>query len=84
MPRFYFHLAEDAAVLTDQEGLALPDRTAAREIAIYQIRAIVAQEIRETGQLWLSRHIDIADDDGAIFDRVVFGEAVSAIDMARI
>lgn len=76
MARYYFHLTEDQRTLADEEGLTLPDAAAARAAAIYQIRSIVAQETRETGRIWLARHIDVADDCGAVIEHVRFVDAL--------
>lgn len=74
--KYFFHLTERERMIADEEGLTLSGDEAARAEAIKQIRSIVAEETRETGVIWLSRHIDVADGKGTIVARVGFGDAL--------
>lgn len=56
--------------------MLLSDDGTAHGEALRQIRAIVAQETRETGHIWLARHIDVVDRRGALVSRIAFGEAL--------
>jgi hypothetical protein len=72
--RFYFHLFNDETCL-DQEGLELPDAEAARGMAVKEARVLMAEEVKK-GEIVLSHHIAVEDEDGASVCNVTFGEAV--------
>ena len=74
MPRFYFHVFNDETCL-DQEGLELPDAGAARSMAVKEARVLMAEAIKK-GEIVLSHHIAVEDEDGASVCNVTFGEAV--------
>jgi len=76
MARYFFHLTEDDRILADEEGMVLSDDSTAWTEAVRQIRSIVAQETRETGHIWLTRHIDVVNRRGAVVARVAFGDAL--------
>ena len=74
MPRYYFHLFNDAQV-PDPEGIDLPDATVALERAVSAARAMAAESVRE-GRLILSHRIEISDETGASVGVVHFGDVV--------
>ena len=41
MPHYFFHLSFGQCVLTDEEGVELPSRTAARNEALAVVRELV-------------------------------------------
>jgi hypothetical protein len=53
------------------------------EAAIARIRTdvwkMVGQEVIETGELHLARHIEIADEDGRVINAVRFGDTIRVI-----
>jgi hypothetical protein len=76
MLRYHFNLHECGSVLSDEEGLVLPDDEAARKNAINEARSIMAAEVR-SGKLCLSCCIDIRREDGEPVASVLFKDAVS-------
>ncbi|HYJ30590.1 MAG TPA: hypothetical protein VEW25_09650 [Allosphingosinicella sp.] len=75
MPRYFFHLRNDVST-DDEEGLEVPDLVGARDYAIFNARAIAAENVHK-GHLDLSHRIEIGDETGAIVDTVTFRDAVS-------
>ena len=75
MPRFYFHLYDNLDVL-DDEGIELPDLEAARSHAVRCARVTFAETVKDEGRVVLHHRIDIADEEGAVFEAVRFGDAV--------
>ena len=74
MPRFFFHLHNDADV-TDEGGEVLPDLEAARAHAIRMVRFEASEGARE-GRVVLSHRIDVEDGNGAVMATVYFRDAV--------
>lgn len=74
MPRYFFHIYNDATSL-DDEGQELPDLAAARAHAIQGARALMSDTLKD-GRIDLSHHIEIADERGELLLDVTFGEAV--------
>lgn len=62
MPRYFFHLYDDMAVV-DDEGTELPDVEAARRHAIVSARDMACQEVKD-GKLVLWHRIEVEDEDG--------------------
>lgn len=77
MPRFFFHLDDSAGVTDDTEGCSLADNDAALARARRVIREMIAQEVRETGDIRLDRAIDIVRSDRDVNVRLRFADAVS-------
>ena len=75
MPRYYFHLWNGIGSVPDEEGEEIHDLLAARFRAIENIRSILKGDIDE-GLIDLTGHIDIADEAGAVLERVHFAQAV--------
>ena len=63
MPRFYFHLF-NAVNVHDDVGRELPSLDAAKAEATQACRALMAEDVRDEGQITLSHRIDIHGDDG--------------------
>jgi hypothetical protein len=76
MPRFYFHLHNDADV-SDESGNELPDLEAARAHAVSMARFEVSEAAKRDGRIVLSHHIDVEDENGAALATVSFGDAVN-------
>jgi hypothetical protein len=62
MPLYYFHLSFGERMLPDEEGVALPNRAAAREEALAVIQDL---SDREHGRRWASWFIDVTDEQGS-------------------
>jgi hypothetical protein len=81
MPRFYFHVHNDYDA-EDQEGMELPDLTAARTFAVESARDLVCESVSK-GHLNLDHRIDIADEDGTVLQSVTFREAFTITGQAQ-
>jgi hypothetical protein len=77
MPRFYFHLVEEA-IVQDNEGADLPDEAAARQRALASARDVVAEDARN-GLLNLLPRIDVTDEEGNLVFSLGFHEAFTII-----
>lgn len=62
MPRFYFHLFDDAVVF-DGEGVELPDVATARQVALEAAREVLAAEMIEEGTITLRHRIEVEDEE---------------------
>ena len=60
MPRFFFNVYDDAAVI-DEVGLDLPDLAAARQAAVEEARAVISEEVRN-GRIDLAHRIEVEDE----------------------
>ena len=63
MPRFFFHLFNKVNV-RDDDGRELPSLDAAKAEATQACRVIMAEDVRNDGQITLSHRIEIHGDDG--------------------
>jgi hypothetical protein len=77
MPRFYFHLYNDANV-SDDGGKELPDLEAAKAHAISMARFELS-EAAKLGRIVLSHHIDVEDEHGTVLATVPFRDAVQVM-----
>ena len=75
VPRFYFHLHNDADV-SDESGKELPNVEAARAEAVDMARFEASESVKREGHIILSHRIDIEDESGAVLATVHFGDAV--------
>jgi hypothetical protein len=75
MPRLFFHIADGERFL-DDEGVVLPDVSAAVEMATVGAREMVADDLKQGNGLPLSDKIDIHDESGHVVGVVTFREAV--------
>ena len=78
MPHFYFHLFNDVASL-DEEGVELPDESAANRHAIANAREMAAHSVRE-GHLVLSHRIDVGNQSGDTIATIHFRDVVEVRD----
>lgn len=75
MPRYFFHLHECGTLLEDEEGVELPDLTAARRAAVKNARDVMCGEINR-GTLCLGCRIEVRDSHGVTVLELPFREAV--------
>ena len=67
MPRYFFHLTFGRRTVPDEEGVELPDRTAAREEALAVVRDLANPELRGNPRRWASWFLEVADATGGFF-----------------
>jgi hypothetical protein len=77
VPHYYFHLRDAFEVLHDPDGSEHADPAAAMAYAALQVRGLVSQEVRETGDIRLARHIDVEDQAGLPIDSLAFSDALA-------
>jgi hypothetical protein len=71
MGRFYFHLQADDQMVSDDEGVDLPDLSAAEHEAILAARELVAEAIK-SGRPGVPEAFVIADEEGRALAVVPF------------
>ena len=69
MGRFYFHLKDGDRIITDEDGLDLPDLDAARREAILGARELLADAIK-AGKSKVPDALVIADEAGRALEVV--------------
>ncbi len=74
MPRYFFHIYDDL-IAHDEEGVELPNVSAARLNALIGARSLIAEQVKR-GYLVLSHWIDVVDEHGEPVMTVTFGDAV--------
>ena len=67
MPRYFFHLRFGQRVLPDEEGVELPNRSAAREEALAVVRDLANPEAGSNSRRWASWFLQVADNEGQFF-----------------
>jgi hypothetical protein len=67
MPLYFFHLNFGHRVLPDEEGVELPNRSAAREEALAVVRDLADPKIGGNTRRWASWFLQVADDEGQCF-----------------
>jgi hypothetical protein len=72
MPLYYFHLSFGDRTVPDDEGVELPDRSAARAEAMAVIRDLSNPEVAGNPRRWASWFLQVADENGP-FLRVPIG-----------
>lgn len=75
MPVFYLNLYDRTLVVPDLEGTELPDLGAARNLAVYNIRSMLAEDVLH-GLIDLGGRLDIVDERGEVLESVAFGDAI--------
>ncbi len=75
MPRFYLHLCDGGGFVEDEEGVELPDETAARTAALASARDIMMDEVR-SGTLDLTSSIKVENEQRVLLFTLAFAEAV--------
>jgi hypothetical protein len=71
MGHFYFHLVEDAELVTDLEGEHLRDALEARQVAIRSARELLADAIRH-GKNRVPEAFVITDEQGRTIETFPF------------
>ena len=67
MPLYFFHLNFGHRVLPDEEGVELPNRSAAREEALAIVCDLADPKIGGNTRRWASWFLQVADDEGQFF-----------------
>jgi len=76
MPRYYFHL-HNSIECRDEEGTQFDDQAAAKEQAVREARALIADDVLSRGEVNLSHSIRVADESGEIVMVVTFADVVN-------
>jgi len=71
MGRFYFHLQADDQIVPDDEGVDLPNLSAAEHEAILAVRELLAEAIKN-GRPEVPKAFVIADEEGRALSIVPF------------
>src|SRR5262249_40451678 len=72
MPLYFFHLSFGDRTVPDDEGVELPNRSAAREEALAVVRDLSNPEVAGNPRRWASWFLQVADEGGE-FLRVPIG-----------
>jgi hypothetical protein len=64
MPLYYFHLSFGDRTVPDDEGVELPNRSAARNEALAVIRDLADPEVAGNPRRWASWFLQVADEGG--------------------
>jgi hypothetical protein len=64
MPLYYFHLSFGDRTVPDDEGVELPNRSAAREEAAAVVRDLTNPEVAGNPRRWASWFLQVADEAG--------------------
>jgi hypothetical protein len=75
VPRYFFHVYDDI-VVTDDEGMELPDADAARAAAVAGIREMMCEQVKK-GRIVLHHRIEVEDAAGAPVLSLTFGDVVA-------
>lgn len=79
MQRYFFNVYNDVDVI-DDEGLELPDLSAAKDEAIRGARGMMADHILAGRPVSLSHRIEVADADGKVMASMPFRELITIKD----
>jgi hypothetical protein len=74
VPRFFFHIFDDA-VSRDDEGLELADADAARRAGMAGIRAMICDQVKQ-GRLSLHHRIEVEEEGVGPLLTLAFADAV--------
>ena len=67
MPHYFFHLAFGTRTVLDEEGIELPDRSAARAEALAVIRELSDAPTGGNSRRWAGWFLQLADEQGQFF-----------------
>ena len=67
MPLYFFHLSFGDRILPDDEGVELPNRSAAREEALAAVRDLSDAAVGGNPRRWASWFLQVADEQGGFF-----------------
>ena len=79
MPRFYFNVVSDTAVVVDSEGSELATLDDAKREAVLDARALMSQAVL-AGRDISARRIHICDEEGGVLLIVQFAETIRRLD----
>jgi len=79
MPRYFFNLSFGQRVVPDEEGVELPNRSAARNEALAVIRDLANPKIGGGSRRWASWFLELADDRGRFFRMPIGQPALEVI-----
>jgi hypothetical protein len=82
MPRFFFHIRDDAELIPDEEGTNLPDLAAARREAVLSVRAIIVEAI-SSSEPWDHVAIEVTDEQGNVLETVQVATHITDADQTR-
>jgi hypothetical protein len=66
MPLYFFHLSFGDRTVPDDEGVELPNRSAAREEALAVIRDLADPEVAGNPRRWASWFLQVVDEGGEV------------------
>ena len=75
MPRFFFHIY-DEAVIRDEDGIELADSEAARAAAVAGARSMMCDQLSR-GRLSLHHRIEVEDGAGCTILVLPFADAIA-------
>jgi hypothetical protein len=78
MPRYFFNLRDGDEFVPDEEGRHFPDLQHALEEARQSARDILAEQLR-LGQKLDGQFIEIANETGAVLEKVTFKSVVDRL-----
>jgi hypothetical protein len=88
MPRYFFHLSFGQRTVPDEEGVELPNRTAARDEALAVVQDLANPEHRGNPRRWASWFLEVADEAGGFFRTPIGHPALEVVtpqtDMRRV
>jgi hypothetical protein len=67
MPRYFFHLSFGQRTVPDEEGVELPNRTAARDEALAVVRELANPEHLGNPRRWAGWFLEVADETNGFF-----------------
>jgi hypothetical protein len=67
MPRYFFHLSFGQRIVPDEDGVELPNRSAARDEALTVVRELSGPEVADNPRRWASWFLQVADERGHFF-----------------
>jgi hypothetical protein len=79
MPRYFFHLSFGRRLVPDEEGVELPNRSAARDEALAVVRELANPEVGGSAKRWASWFLQVADDEGAFFRTAIGHPALEIV-----
>jgi hypothetical protein len=79
MPHYFFHLSFGQRLVPDDEGVELPNRSAARDEALAVVRELANPEVGGNARRWASWFLQVADDKGAFFRTAIGHPALEIV-----
>jgi hypothetical protein len=79
MPRYFFHLRFGQLVLSDEEGIELSNRTAARDEALAVVRDLADPEIEGSRRRWAGWFLQVEDEQGQFFGKPIGHPALEIV-----